>query len=231
MKNKSFRRFVIANFMIFYVFGMLPMMNALYVSSVLGEPSSMVQSMLLLIAFVFAAIFMVVWRFLSIKLGVKKGHILSMAVLIFCLLPLLFIVNVTQAFICYAFVGIGLAGIMFFRAVTISTVIDEDELNTGIRTEGSYYGINAFVTRLSTIAIFASITVVFFLTGYLEYDPNPSAEAIFGLRILMVVFPAIAMVIGIISMMGFPIDKERYDEMRQEIKAIHEQKKEKVRSS
>lgn len=233
MKNKAFVRFVIANLMVFYVIGMLPMVNPLYASLVLGISNSLTISLLLALTFISAAIFMVLWRYISIKHGVKKGHILAMLVSIVCLFPLMFLAkgSIILAFIFYFIIGIGLAGVLFFRAVTISTVIDYDEVNTGVRTEGTYYGINALITRLATIAVTGTIALVFLLTGAEEYSDTPTPEVIFGLRLLMFLFPALALTIGIISMLGFPITKEKYAEIKAQINTIHEKKREALKSS
>jgi GPH family glycoside/pentoside/hexuronide:cation symporter len=229
--NKSFLRFVIANFMVFYVFGMLPTLNSLYASFVLGVDSSLMQSLLLGLTFISAAIFMFLWRFLSVRWGVKKGHIIAMITLIICLIPFMFITTFQQAIFAYLLAGVGLSGVLFFRAVTIATVIDEDELKTGVRREGVYYGSNALITRLSTIAMFASISLVFINIGWAEYNPvGTTSQTILGLRLLFFVFPAIAMCLGILAMSGFPINKAKHQQIKEEINKLHDKKREKIKA-
>ena len=63
----------------------------------------------------------------------------------------------------------------------------------------------------------------------LVFDPgNISAENIFGLRALMFIFPAIFLVLGLISMYFFPITKEKYDELTDKARELHEKKLESV---
>ncbi|MFO8019673.1 MAG: MFS transporter [Promethearchaeia archaeon] len=225
-KNKSFRRYVIANFAVFYMFGMLPMMSPLYGRFVLQIEDSTILSLLLGLTFISAGGCMIIWNKVTIKFGVRIGHILAMLSLIITLIPFMFISTFMGAIFAYALTGLGLAGALFFRAVTISAIIDEDELKTGVRREGGYMGINALVIRLATIGIILTINLVFNSVGWKVFVPEDITEnTIFGLRALMCIFPSIFLGIGILSMLGFPITKERYFEIKEKIDKLHEQKK------
>ncbi|MBD3253733.1 MAG: MFS transporter [Candidatus Lokiarchaeota archaeon] len=226
LKNKAFRTYVVANFTIYYVFGMLPVITPLYGRFVLNIESAFLLSILLGLAFISAAIFINLWRKVSLKVGIKNGLIYAMIAFIICLVPFMFITEIIGAIIAYFLVGIGLAGAMFFRVIATSTVIDDDELRTGVRREGAYMGTFALINRLNIIAVYLTISIVFNSVGWAVFDPKlATAETVFGLRALIFLFPAIALVIGIISMMHFPINKERYEEIKAETDKLHEQKK------
>lgn len=227
IKNKSFRQYVIANTMIFYVFGMLPIISPLYASFVLGVDQSIMQSVLLGLAIISAGIFMMFWRFISVKFGVKTGHIMVMGAFLGCLIPFIFASDFITGMIAYIIAGIGLSGALFFRAVTISAIIDQDELKTGVRREGGFYGINALFIRLSTIAIILTIGLVFNNLELAVFDTSKFQETatLDGLRSLMFLYPAIALAIGILSMSFFPITKQKYTEIREQIVELHQKKK------
>lgn len=226
LKNKSFATYIIANFTVFYVFGMLPVIAPLYGRYVLGL-GGLPLSSLLGIAFISAAAFIGLWNKVSIKHGIKKGQIMAMITFIITLIPFGFITEIVGAIIAFVFAGIGVAGALFFRMVVLSTIVDEDELTTGVRREGGYMGINAFFTRLTTIAIVLTVNVVFTSTGWSVFDPvGTTEETIIGLRVLICVFPAIALAVGILlGMRRFPIDKARYEQIKEKINALHEEKK------
>ncbi len=226
LKNKSFTTYIVANFAVFYVFGMLPIIAPLYGGYVLGLGGLML-SLLLGVAFISASVFIVLWNKVSIKHGIKKGQTMAMVTFIVTLLPFGFISEVIGAIIAFIIVGIGLAGALFFRMVVLSTIVDEDELKTGVRREGGYMGINAFFTRLTTIAIVLTINIIFNSTGWSVFDPVGTTEqTIIGLRVLICVFPAIALLLGIVlGMRRFPIDKEKYEDIKERIKKLHEEKK------
>jgi len=230
--NKSFRTYVIANLCIFYVFGMLTALAPIFAKIVLGVEQSFLVSALLGLAFLCAAGFMVIWNKLSVKVGVKRGQIISMVTFIAVLIPIFFVSELIGGIIVFILAGLGLSGALFFRAVTMGAIIDEDELKTGIRREGGYFGINALFIRLSTIAVSITTTLVLILVDWETYDPNAvTPSVIFGLRSLMVLFPIGALVIGIYSMSRFPITKEKYFEIKDKIETLHQEKMSKKHST
>ncbi|MBD3213144.1 MAG: MFS transporter, partial [Candidatus Lokiarchaeota archaeon] len=232
LKNKAFRTYIIAGLANWYIWQLLPTIVPLYGEFVLniGEGESILLGLLLGTSFISAAFFMFFWRWLIIKTGIlKKGFMISMTAFIFTLIPLMFISNLIIAFICFFLIGIGMSGSFMFIDLIIPAIIDYDEMKTGIRREGGYFGINAFIVRLSTIFIFLSISLVFNSVGWKVFDPVGTTEqTILGLRSLMTLFPIIALIIAIISMSRFPIDKEKYSEIQKEIEQIHKEKRQKV---
>jgi len=231
LKNKSFRIFIIMNVSYWYVVGMLPMVAPLYGKAVLGISDAMLLGILLGLAFISAAFFMAFWRFIINKVGMKKGVMISMVVFIISLAPFMLIFNIETAFIAFIFVGIGISGAIYFGDILLSAIIDEDELTTGTRRDGGYYGINALLTKLSTILVILSINIVFNSVGWATFDPVGTTEyTIFGLRSLMFIFPAVALIIGLIAIRKFPLTKEKYEEIKVKLEALHDEKREKTRN-
>jgi len=150
-KNKAFRSYIVATFALWYAFGMLPTITALYGRFVLG---------------ISAAIFVFVWKPIINKLGPRKAFRWVLVVFIITLAPFMFISDMFSALIAYFCLGIGIAGALIIRDVSISPIIDEDELNTGTRREAVYYGINGFCVKLTNVAVFISIALVFNSVGW-----------------------------------------------------------------
>jgi len=230
LKNKSFRIFIIMNVAYWYVIGMLPMIAPLYGKVVLGINDATLLGLMLGLAFISAAFFMQLWRFIIIKVGMKKGVMISMVVFIITLAPFMFIFNIETAFVAFFFAGIGISGAIYFGDILLSAIIDEDELTTGTRRDGGYYGINALLTKLSTILVILSINIVFNSVGWATFDPIGTTEyTIFGLRSLLFIFPAVALIIGLIAIRKFPLTKEKYEEIKVKLEALHDEKREKTR--
>ena len=231
IKSKSFRTFIVANVGYWYVIGMLATIVPLYGIYVLdiGEGQSFLLGLLLGVAFISAAFFMILWRYISTKFGMKNGIIISMIAYIVVLFPFMLISNVTFAFFAFILVGLGIAGGLFFGDILLAAVIDEDELKTGIRREGGFYGINALFTKLSTILVILTINVVFNTVGWTYFNPKGTTEStILGLRALMFIFPTIALGIGILAISRFPINKEKYLQIKNDVEKLHKEKKEKL---
>ncbi len=222
IKSKSFRYFIVSDLMNWYVIGMLSTIVPLYAIFVLGlESESFLIGILLGIAFLSAGGFVNLWRVIANKFGVKTGMMLTQISYIIVLIPFMFISNFSTAIIAFVLSGIGIAGGLFFADIVLAAVIDEDELKTKINRSGGFYGINALITKLSTILVILSINVVFNSVGWTYFDPRGTTDAtILGLRLLMSVFPIIALTIGLISMSKFPINKERYEQIKTELEKL-----------
>jgi Na+/melibiose symporter-like transporter len=167
---------------------------------------------------------MVLWRYIALKIGMKKGYMLSFAVFIFTLFPLILINTVGIAFIIFFLTGIGLSGALLFGDIVLAAIIDQDELLTKTRREGGFYGINALITKLSTILVIVTINLVFRSTGWKVFTPTGTIEIELGLKMLIFLFPAIALGIGILAIYKFPITKEKYSEIKAKVEELHQEK-------
>jgi Na+/melibiose symporter-like transporter len=141
----------------------------------------------------------------------------------------MWISSFTEALIVAFLVGLGLSGSLLYLDILIAAVMDEDELNTGVRRTGGIYGISTFILRYASIFMILSISLVFNSVGWAVFDPKgASQETIFGLRLLIFAFPAIALFIGILATIKFPISKDRYTEIKKNLEKLHQEKREKI---
>lgn len=227
LKNKSFMCYIPAEIANWFVYGMLAVIVILYAKFVLKVHDTLIQALLLGIAFLSAILFItILWKPIVKKLGLRKTWLISMSIWIITLIPLMFIQDMIAGMVLFFFIGMGLAGSLFIIDLIISDIIDEDEVKTGVRREAGYYGINAFFSRLSSIFVFLAIGIVFTYTGWFVYEPEKvTPDVIFGLRILMAIFPSIALIIAIIAIYNYPLDGLRLAQVKKELQKIHENKK------
>lgn len=229
LKNKNFRIFIIMNLCYWYVVGMLPIIAPLYGRFVLGigEGDAYLLGLLLGLAFITAACCMPLWHYITIKVGMKKGVMISLITFIITLSPFMFISDVSMAFFAFALLGLGLSGAIYFGDIILSAIIDDDELKIGTRRDGGYFGINALITKLSTILVIITIGFVFNTVGWTVFEPVATENIKLGLRCLMFIFPAIALTIGFIVFTRFPITQEKYKLLKSDIEKLHAEKREK----
>jgi len=211
---------------------MLPTIIPLYGKFVLGigEGESIFLALLLGLAFISAALFMnFLWKPVVQKIGLRKTWLISMSIWIITLIPLMFINDVVTAMVVFFLIGIGLSGSLYIIDLIIADIIDEDAINTGTRREASYYGVNIFFQRFATIFVFLTISLVFTNVGWAVYEPEKvTPEVIFGLRALICIFPAIALVIAILAIYRYPLDGEYLKSVKEELNRIHEEKKSRI---
>ena len=230
IKSKSFRWYIPAEIANWFVYGMLAVLVILYAKFVLGIQDTLIQAMLLGVAFISAVIFItVLWKPLVKRIGPRKSWMISMSIWVITFIPLFFIQDWISGMIVFFLLGIGLSGSLYIIDLIISDIVDEDELNTGVRREAAYYGINGFFLRLSTVFIFLAIGLVFTYSGWGAYEPESvTPDVILGLRILMAVFPAIALLIGIFVIYKYPLDGERLRKVKEDLQKLHNEKRSKI---
>jgi len=223
LKNKKFIIFAIASTMNWYVFGLMPMIVPLYATYVLNvDQGSILISLLLLIAFLGSIPGVLIWKKVDSKVGSKKTFIFATLFWIIAFIPFIFISEYWMAVIAMIFLGFGLGGAPFLIDINISNIIDEDEIHTTQRREASYYGIHALFVRLSTILTILSVSFVLNTNGWRVYDPETvTSELKFGLKSLMSLFPIGALLISLIFLGLFPLNKKRVEEIHIKKKELH----------
>ena len=187
-------------------------------------------SMRLGFTFLSAALFMtIIWKPVVRKIGNRKSWMISMTVWILSLIPLLFIQGLVLGMIMFFLIGIGLSGSLYIIDLIVADIVDDDELSTGSRNEGGYYGVNAFFLRFSNVLVILAIGSVLQTVGWKVFEPSMvTNEVIFGLKALMVIFPIIALIVGILAIYKYPLDDEKLAKMKEGIKKIHEEKQSKI---
>jgi len=230
-KSKSFRYYVISECCNWFVFGMLPTIVPLYAKYVLNVSDALLTSLLLGLTFISATIFMtILWKPVVRKIGNRKAWIISMSIWIITLIPLFFINNLISGMIVFFLIGMGLSGSFFIIDLVVADIVDEDETVTGMRREAGYYGVNAFVLRFSNAFVILAIGSVFSTVGWLTFEPSAvTANVILGLRILICVFPSIALIIAVLAIYKYPLHGERLKQVKSKLQEIHDKKRAEVR--
>ena len=108
--------------------------------------------------------------------------------------------------------------------------VDEDEIKTGVRREGTFFGITNFFMRLAMVLSIVTVSLVFTGTEWESYTPNPGVDTLLGLRLLMVLFPALAIGVTLLCLYFYPYPKSKVEEIKKQIAELHEQKMKKVQS-
>ena len=219
--NRTFIKFTLGNMLIWYCFNVLLTVFPLYAVFVLGiTEGSLMIGIILMIALLSAALFQPVQSRIRSKIGTRKGLMIGLAIWIGTLFPLTLLsdnaMSRTLAMFIFFTIGFGLAAALFYIDLIHGDIIDQDALRFGIKRAASYYGVNAFIHRFSTILGITTIYIIFTGTGWSSYEPitaDPTLT-ILGLKALIFVFPAIALVGSIICFKFYDLHGEKLEEMR-----------------
>ena len=231
LTNKTFVKFVVANTAVWYCFSILPMIIPIYAEFVIGGSlfeggGSLIVGIALMLAFIIAALVMPIHKKLGFKYGMRKAFMITLVTWICTLFPFLFITGESFqiAFILLiALQGFPLSGALFYVDILHADVIDEDAVKFGVKRSASFYGINAFIHRISIILVILTIGLMFGNIGWdKQFDPLPSDPflVILGLKAIMVIFPSIALIIGLLAMKSYGLHGERLERIREDLKKI-----------
>nr|MDO8118023.1 MFS transporter [Candidatus Sigynarchaeota archaeon] len=223
-KNKKFLLFVCTSTTCWYVFTLLPMLMPLYGARALQQDDAFMTTLLLLVAFLSTIPGVLVWSKIDARVGSKKGMGISMAFWALSLVPLLFITEYTFALVMMVFIGFGLAGPTYFIDRNISNIADEDQIETGCRREASYYGVHAVFIRLAAILVILSINMVFTFNGWEDASSIAiGGEQVVGVRVLMSMFPAVALAIGLVLLQFVKLGKHEVKLIQEKLGACNRQ--------
>ena len=227
LKNKGFVLYTIIFFLYEYVILLLATLVQIFGKEILNA-TNFETSIITGVLYLMGAVSVILWRWLDIKIGSRKGLALSVVAYFIASVPLMFVSDYLIAVVIALFMGIGFGGMIYYIYLIIADVVDEDELNTGTRHEGAFFGITNFFMRLSMIASIFTIGLVFVQSDWEVYDPL--IDVTFGLRFLFIVVPGIALGVLLLCLYFYPFPKSRVDEIKVKLEELHKEKDRKVGS-
>ncbi len=121
------------------------------------------------------------------------------------------------------FVGAALAGVGYAAADMIpwsmlGEVVDEDELRSGERREGVYFGFFTFLRKLGGASGVALALAVLDLSGFQPRQAQSEAT-IWTIRTLTAGVPAVFVLLGAWVALGYPLTRERHAEILERLRA------------
>ena len=232
--NRSFLIVSFANFMSILMQS-LTLAMIYYMSDYVVQASSVMP--LLLSIFIPLIIGVPIASFLSKKIGVSHAQQLMMLIGGVGLIISTFVSsNYLVPFVVLA--GLGLAGPLTLTNILFAQVADEDELKTGTRREGAFFGINALITKpaqsIAMILPAQILTATHFITresngGLMQL--NQPSEAVLGIKVLFGLIPGIALIVGAFLLVFYPLKGQYLQEVKQKVLTLHHQKKNKLDSA
>jgi len=230
LANKSFITYVIFNFTMAYVLFSVNSNLPFYLEYVLDiSLENIISSTPLLFFLIFTVIGLPVGLMLTKKKGNKRAlfYLSILGLTGFVLLTFandIYLVNVS-----FIIIGFGFSGQSLLVFTLLGDIIDKDELETGVRREGAYFGTDALITRPAQSLAAGISGLVFFLTNFqqnLGVGESQPESAIFGIKMLLGIIPAIFITLGLISLWYYPLDplKNEYKEIKKQVLLLHEEK-------
>lgn len=182
----------------------------------LGSEAFFTTMMGLVLGFVLVSI--PIWVFLSGKIGKKETFIIGLLVFIIAMglipfhppriTPFIYVIMVIA--------GFGSGAYFIFPYAIMPEIIDVDELSTGTRREGMYFGIYFLMLK---VAIAAAPAIVGVSLNYFGFVPNivQTETALNGIRMISGFAPLGFLAIALVILFFFPLGKAKSDEVSRAI--------------
>ncbi len=222
LANPAFRWFLGANIAKEYIWLLLASMLPFWRKYALGIQSEVsvlgmrlsagdADAILLGIPILLAIPTLLVWRPIVARLGYRKTWMIGTLTFLPGLLVMAFARDFYTGLLGTMLTIPGLANSMIMPFPVISEIIDEDSRQEhGFRREGLFFGMNSGIIKLAFFAqglLFALVTAV---TGFQSGSDVQTGSAVWGIRFLIGITPAIAALIVAWCMAHYPLGRETH---------------------
>lgn len=229
-KNKPFVMYVIITSIMSISFTMVTTMLNYYIAHRLHMEESGLLIMLAMMGTL--AVFLVPCGIISGKIGKANTYALGLSIASVALIAVFFLPGGPNPiiFVLAAVAGLGFSAQWVCPHSMIPDVIEYDELMTGERREGVYYGVHATSGKITGALASAACGWGLELGGYIDNiqqagDGQPES-AVMAIRIMFALIPAIFLLVCVPLLMKYPITRQSHAEV---MRQLEERRKERVK--
>ena len=194
-----------------------------YFEDVIGVVGSIVALVSgITLPFTFFAYYLV--QVVTKRLGSRKTLMIFLSMNIIAFIGLLSTRIFISSIIFYLIVNMGNAAFWILSSPIFGNIIDENELKTGNRNEGTFLGINAiFVSPSKSIMIFL-FTLIITSMGCNGAAIVQTEDAVLGIQLGTALIPTILLIIGFLLLLFFPLRGEKLERVKNEMKKIYDKR-------
>jgi GPH family glycoside/pentoside/hexuronide:cation symporter len=185
------------------------------------------SDMIMATIFVVAIIALPLWEWISRRWNKRWAYISGIAFLAVVLLILSSLTPQTgMVFIMVLCVlaGIGVSAMHVMPWAIIPDAIEYGEWKTGERQEGMFYSLITLAQKVASSIAIPLALLILQASGYIANSTTQPASAIFGIRMIAGPIPAFTLSMGILFTLLFPLGRENYKEITDQLKERREAK-------
>jgi GPH family glycoside/pentoside/hexuronide:cation symporter len=179
---------------------------------------------LILAVQVSAFLFLLLWNRVSARIGKQETYYIGMGFWVIVSILLFFLQpgQITLLFVLAILAGGGVSIGYLIPWSMLPDVIEQDELETGVRREGLFYGFFVFLQKLGLSLGLAISNFLLEAAGYITPTPGgiPPAQpdsVLFALRVFVSLLPAAVLLTSFLAVRAYPIDRARHAELRAQL--------------
>lgn len=208
-KNKPFVQLLIASTIVSISFTLLTSLLPYYLTYQLDMADEI--PLVMVIMFVAIALFLFLWKKVSDKINKGPAYALGLFIASMAVLVAFFFPNgpTPWIYVVAFFAGVGFSAQYVFPSSMVPDVIEYDQLMTGERREGIYYGIWSFMGKLTGALGIAASGWMLDLFGYVP-GVVQTERALFGIRLFFSPVSVVMFLIAIPFLLKYPITRESH---------------------
>ncbi len=170
--------------------------------------------------FTVAILALPIWTSTSKRVNKRVAYIIGMAFFAAVLMVLMSLTPTTPLYLILGLcvlAGIGVSAAHVIPWAMIPDAIEVGELKSGRRHEGTYYSLITLAQKIASGIAIPGAGLVMEATGFISNSAQQPASAIQGIRLLTGPIPGVMMFIGIVFAFVYPIGREGYTKIAQEL--------------
>ena len=212
-KNRPFMQLMAAQFLSSFSFTLLTTLLSYYVIYQVKMEGQLTVIMLILLLSI--GIFLFPWRYISEKINKGPSYALGLFIASLAVIATFFFPNhpTPLIYVTVAVAGLGFSGQWVFPWSMLPDVIEYDQVMTGERHEGIYYGMWQFLGKFTGALGVAVSGWALKLFGYVANQPQQTERALFGIRLFFGPVAALVLIISLPLLIWYPINKKTHAEM------------------
>jgi GPH family glycoside/pentoside/hexuronide:cation symporter len=216
LKNGPFVRYAIIQMLMSTAFTLVTAMLPYFVIYQLNMEKLLPVIMFLLL--VTLTVFLVPCSMVTGRIGKAKTYALGLSIACAAMLAAFFLPGgaTRVIFIISAVAGIGFSSQWVCPHSMMPDVIEYDELATGERREGIFYGMNTMITKVTGALGMAICGWGLALSGYVE-GATQTPKALFGIRSMFALLPVLMLLACVPLLLSYPVTRESHAALVKEL--------------
>lgn len=161
------------------------------------------------------------WNWVSKKLNKRMAYVVGISFWAFVQMMLITLGPASQfewIVVLCVLAGIGVSAAHVLPWSILPDSIEYGEFEYGERHEGVFYSLVTLMAKMANSIAIPTTAFVLYATGYIPNSSVQPQSALTGIRLLIGPIPAFLLLIGIVFALRYPLDREQYKRIVEQLK-------------
>jgi len=150
----------------------------------------------------------------------KTAYIVSIASWLVVMLSILLVPQGSRwlAYTIAILVGPGIAAAHALPRAMSADTLDVDQLQSGLRQEGVYAGVEVFARKISVKAVLATVGPVLGWSGYIQNATVQTSATLWTIRLFLAVVPSVILAVAIVLAWRYPLGRKEHRDVQDQLR-------------